>query len=38
MSGKSWSLHVFILSKAEWNINIENYIAYNSSIEIAVVY
>lgn len=26
------------LSKAEWRINIENYIMYNSSVEIAVVY
>lgn len=26
------------LSKVEWKINIENYIMYNSSVEIAVVY
>lgn len=26
------------LPKAEWKINIENYIMYNSSVEIAVVY
>lgn len=26
------------LSKVEWKINIENYIMYNSSVEITVVY
>lgn len=37
LGGKQFYSSSFFKSKVGWRINIENYIMYNSSVEIAVV-
>lgn len=37
LGGKQFYNSSFFKSKVGWRINIENYIMYNSSVEIAVV-